>query len=122
MKILIKLSLLTMAFVSNAAQKDVCETKRDIFIDNSQTKVWQTTICPSQPLGFHTHQTSRVVTAKDDVKLLVKYQSGKQHVIDLKAGVPIFLSQEQGMEPHQDVNLSGKPIKVTVVELKNSPQ
>lgn len=103
---------------ANAAQTNICETSRKIFIDNPHTKVWQTTICPNKPLAYHSHQTARVVTAEKNVTLLVKYKSGKQTTIVLKANTPRFLSKEQGLEPHQDVNLSGKPIKVIVVELK----
>ena len=102
-----------------AAQSSVCETKRKIFIDNPQTKVWQTIICPNQPLEYHMHRNARVVTATNSVTLLVKYKSGKQQTIKLKANTPTFLSKKQGLELHQDVNLSEKPIKVTVVELKN---
>lgn len=118
MKKVLFLFLVASHFFANAAQTNRCETKRKVFIDNPQTKVWQTTICPNQPLAYHTHQTARVVTSEKDVTLLVKYKSGMKKTIALKANTPTFLSEKQGLEPHQDVNLSGKPIKVTVVELK----
>lgn len=103
----------------NTAQANKCETKRTVFIENPQTKVWQTIICPNQPLAYHTHQTARVIIAETNATLLVKYKSGEQKTLVLKAHIPRFLSQKQGFELHQDVNLSGTPIKVTVVELKN---
>lgn len=103
----------------HATQTIPCETMRTIFIDNPQTKVWQTIICPNQPLAYHSHSTARVVTAQKDASLLVRYKSGKEKTVVLKANTPVFLSKEQGLEPHQDVNVSGAPIKVTVVELKS---
>lgn len=111
--------LVALCFFANATQTKICETKRKVLIDNSQTKVWQTMLCPNQPLAYHTHQTARVIMAEKNVSLLVKYKSGKQNTIMLKANTPVFLSKNQGLEPHQDVNLSGAPIKVTVVELQN---
>jgi hypothetical protein len=119
MKKFLLLFLVASCSLVNTAQASKCETKREVFIDNPQTKVWQTTICPNQPLAYHTHQTARVVIAEKNVKLLVKYKSGEQKTIVLQANTPNFLSKKQGFEPHQDVNLSGMPIKVTVVELKN---
>lgn len=119
MKKCVLLFLVATYTFAHAAQTNFCETKREVFIDNPQTKVWETTICPNQPLAYHSHRTARVVIAEKNATLLVKYQSGKQKTIVLKANTPTFLSKEQGLEPHQDVNLSGMPIKVTVVELKN---
>jgi hypothetical protein len=119
MKNFLLLFLVASYSFANTAQTNSCETKRKVFIDNPQTKVWQTTICPNQPLAYHTHKTARVVTAEKNVMLLVKYKSGTQKTIVLKANTPIFLSKKQGFESHQDVNLSGIPIKVTVVELKS---
>ncbi|AUH71360.1 hypothetical protein [Legionella sainthelensi] len=119
MKKILLLFLVASYSFANTAQTNKCETKRKVFIDNAQTKVWQTTICPNQSLAYHTHQTARVVTAEKNVTLLVKYKSGEQRTIVLKANTPKFLSKKQGLEPHQDVNLSGTAIKLTVVELKN---
>lgn len=119
MKKFLLLFFIALFSFANATQANKCETKRKVFIDTTETKVWQTTICPNQPLAYHTHQTARVVIAEKNVTLLVKYKSGKQKIIKLKANIPSLLSKEQGLEPHQDVNLSGRPIKVTVVDLKN---
>jgi hypothetical protein len=119
MKKVLFLFLFASNCLANAAQTNLCETKRKVFIDNPQTKVWQTTICPNKPLAYHTHDTARVVTAEKDVTLLVRYKSGVKKTIVLKANTPKFLNRKQGIEPHQDVNLSEKPVIVTVVELKN---
>jgi hypothetical protein len=117
-KFLLLLLVVSYSF-ANTTQTNKCETKREVLIDNPQTKVWQTTICPNQPLAYHTHQTARVVIAEKNVTFLVKYLSGEQKTIVLQANTPHFLSKKQGIEPHQDVNISGTPIKVTIVELKN---
>lgn len=95
-----------------------CETKREIFIENSETKVWRTTICPNQKLPFHTHQFARVLIPEETSALKVIYKSGKENIVLLKKGTPILLDKSQGSSPHQDVNISKFPIHVTVVELK----
>lgn len=95
-----------------------CETKREVFIENAETKVWRTTICPNQVLPFHTHQFARVLIPEETGALKVIYQSGKNDIILLKKRTPILLDKAQGSSPHQDVNMGQYPIHVTVVELK----
>lgn len=95
-----------------------CETKRQVFIDNAETKVWRTTICPQQKLPFHTHQFARVVIPEETGTLKVIYQSGEESFIHLKKHMPILLDKAQGSAPHQDVNISKIPIHVMVIELK----
>jgi len=97
---------------------NACETKRKVFIDNQETKVWETVVCPNQRLPFHTHQHARVVIPNQTGTLKVIYRSGKETFIHLKKQTPILLSKSQGREAHQDVNIGKQPIHVTVIELK----
>ena len=112
----IRAILCLMVFVTAATQ--ACETKRHVFLENAETKVWKTTICPQQKLPFHTHQFARVVIPEETGTLKVIYQSGEERLIHLKKQTPILLDKVQGISPHQDVNISKYPIHVTVVELK----
>lgn len=95
-----------------------CETKRDIYIENPQTKVWISTICPNQRLAFHSHQNPRVVISAEDGVLLVHYKSGKQETLQLHKNQPMYLDKQQGLALHQDINMGKEPLHVTVIELK----
>ncbi|MDX1836001.1 hypothetical protein DIZ81_13095 [Legionella taurinensis] len=94
-----------------------CDTKRDLLLDNSETKVWRSTICPNQQLPFHTHEHARVAIPAEDGTLKVIYQSGKTEVIQLKKNQPIFLDKAQGKEAHQDLNTTQNILHITVIEL-----
>ena len=95
-----------------------CKTDRTVFLDNSDTKVWQTVICPNEKLPMHRHDFARVVIPKSSGTLKVSYKNGQSNEVVLTKGVPEYLSKEQGMQLHQDVNVSNEPIKVIVVEIK----
>ncbi|STX29284.1 Uncharacterised protein [Legionella beliardensis] len=95
-----------------------CETKREILIENKVTKVWKTTLCPEQKLPLHAHEFARIVIPDENGQMKVIYQTGKEETITLKKGKPVFLSVEQGRNAHQDLNISKKPLHVTVVELR----
>lgn len=95
-----------------------CETKRQVYIENAETKVWQTTICPNQKLPFHVHEHARVVIPEENGTLKIIYQSGKTKFLHLKKQVPMLLDKAQGSHLHQDVNIGQHPIHVTVVELR----
>ena len=97
-----------------------CETQRELFIENTSTKVWRTTICPHQKLPFHNHQFARVVIPEESGKLKVIYKSGHSYIMNLKKDQPTFLSLAQGKELHQDLNIGLLPLHVMVVELKTN--
>lgn len=109
---------LCILLLSSTVFAGVCETKRQVFIDNAEAKVWKTTICPNQTLPYHKHEYARVVIPEEDGVLKVIYQSGKESTVYLKKQVPIFLDKSQGSRLHQDVNLGKQPVHVTVIELR----
>lgn len=114
-KITVLILLLSSQFVSAAA----CETKRHVMIENSETKVWTSTICPQQKLDFHTHHYARVLIPAEDGVLQVIYQSGRTKTIKLHKEQALFLDKLQGKESHQDVNIGDKPLHLTLIELRN---
>lgn len=115
-----RLIILFFLLASQAVLADNCETKRQQFIENEDTKVWQSTICPNQLLPFHSHQHARVAISDKDGLLKVTYQSGKEAFIKLKKQIPVFLSQEQGKEAHQERNTGKETLNIIVIELKKS--
>lgn len=92
---------------------------REVFIDNADTKVWKTTLCPRARLPFHAHQYARVVISNETATLKAIYKSGKETKIELKQQIPTFLSLAQGQELHEDENLSNQTLHLTVIELKH---
>lgn len=116
---MLKFIYVCLLLTSQLTFAETCTTKREFFIENAATKVWKTTICPNQKLDFHVHQYAKVVIPEEDGRLKVIYKSGKEAIITLKKQIPIFLSLEQGLEPHQDENLGKDALHVTVIELKN---
>lgn len=104
---------------SQLALAQPCETKRELFIENTATKVWRSTICPQERLPFHTHDYARVILPEDSGNLKVTYASGREIIIHLEKQVPLFLSKAQGQESHQDLNTGETALHVIVVELKD---
>ena len=116
---MVKFIIAALSLLSQLAFAQECMTKRELFIENPSTRVWKTTLCPNQKLGFHVHHYSRVVIPEETGSLKVIYQSGKEEIIHLKKQIPLYLSVAQGKELHQDENLDKEPLHVTVIELKN---
>lgn len=115
---MLRLLILLFIFTSNLLFAATCETKREIFIENSTTRVWKTTICPKHRLPFHSHQFARVIISDNDGALQVIYRSGKKEILKLEKETPLFLSVKQGREPHQDVNIGKKPLQLTLIEFR----
>ncbi|KTD46640.1 hypothetical protein Lrub_1562 [Legionella rubrilucens] len=111
------LTCILLILGSAAAFAAPCDTKRDLLLDNSETKVWRSTLCPNQQLPYHTHEHARVAIPAENGMLKVIYQSGKTEVIQLRKNQPIFLDKAQGKEAHQDVNITQKILHITVIEL-----
>lgn len=115
-----KMIVLMWVLTSQILFAAICETKREIFIENATTRVWKTTICPNHRLPFHSHEFARVLIPEGNGLLKVIYRSGKKNIIKLEKKTPIFLSYAQGKESHQDVNIGKNPIVVTVIEFRKS--
>jgi hypothetical protein len=114
-----KLAGFLFVLINAAAFAAPCETRRDILLENSETKVWRSTICPNQRLPFHTHEHARVAIPAENGTLKVIYQSGKTEIIEFKKNQPVFLNKAQGKMPHQDVNTEKNRLHIKVIEFSN---
>ncbi|ULH10791.1 hypothetical protein MF265_23230 [Serratia marcescens] len=101
----------------HSALSFACTNGHSTLIENETVKVSSSTICPNQPLPFHTHQHPRVVIPEGNGRLIARYKDRPDRIIDLKAGVPVFLDMGEGIYPHQDINDGNDVIKVTVIEM-----
>jgi beta-alanine degradation protein BauB len=85
--------------------------------ENDAVKVWRTIIEPGTPLPLHHHDHPRVLVALSPGTLKIVEQSGATQTIELKVGEAYWLPAMPAGALHQDVNASGQPIEVMVVEL-----
>ena len=115
--------LLSIGLFSAPAQTPVQQapaatTHRVTQFENDAVKVWRTTIQPGTPLPLHHHDHPRVLVALSPGTLKLIEQSGETQTIVLKAGEAYWLPAMAAGTLHQDVNASGQPIEVMVVELE----
>lgn len=88
--------------------------------ENAEVNVWKSTVMPNAPLTMHTHEHPRVIIALTGGTMKIVYESGAPETHKWETGKAYWLSTEEGQKRHADVNESGKPIEVMVVELKNA--
>ena len=101
-----------------SANKQTCTTHRKQFINNDKVRVWSTVICPNSHLKFHTHKFPRILISSGDGTIKVLYKNKKSLLVHVKKNKPIWLSHKEGLAPHEDINLSNKPMRVIVVAVK----
>ncbi len=101
------------------AQQSDSETRRIPQFENEHVKVWKSIILPDQPLSMHRHEHSRALIALTDGVLDIVQDSGERETVHWKAGTAYWLTHDEPGTLHADVNNSGAPIEVIVVELKN---
>jgi hypothetical protein len=96
-------------------------TKRIPQFSNDKVSVWQTIIYPSskQILTMHRHDQDRIVVALTNGLLKITNDKGKIHFLKLEKDKAYYLPKDTIDELHNDQNMSGKAIKVLVIELKN---
>jgi hypothetical protein len=99
-----------------------CQTQRSAFFENENVKVWSTTLCQDDNLGFHLHKNPRVIIPDTNGTLGVLYKDEHLHplVIQLTKNTPVYLDKNEGISDHQDFNLGSQPLTLTVIELKKS--
>ena len=74
---------------------------------------------PNQPLTLHRHDHGRALIALVGGTLKVEDKDGKVlSTYDWKSGKAYWLDADPPGQMHADVNDTGKPIEVIVVELK----
>ena len=101
------------------AQQSDSETRRIPQFENQHVKVWKSIILPNQPLSMHRHEHSRALIALTDGDLDIVQDSGARETVHWEAGTAYWLTHDEPGTRHADVNNSGAPIEVIVVELKN---
>ena len=95
------------------------QTTREPQFENELGRAWKTTILPNQPLTLHRHEHARALIALTDVKLdVVDKDNKKLTSYDWKAGKAYWLEADPPGQMHADVNVTGKPVQVIVVEYK----
>ncbi len=115
----ILLAAASSAYAQTAAQPaPAANTHRVPQFENDAVKVWRTIIEPGTPLPFHHHDHPRVLVALSPGTLKIVEQSGVTQAIVLKVGEAYWLPAMPPGALHQDVNASGQPIEVMVVELE----
>jgi hypothetical protein len=113
------LAAIVLSFVAGAAMaRQEATTQRIPFFENSDVRVWKTTILPNQPLAMHRHENSRVIVALRGGKLNVVHQAGGTETYDWESGKAYWLTADAPGQLHADVNPGTEPIEVVVVELK----
>jgi quercetin dioxygenase-like cupin family protein len=103
-----------------AQQQAQSATRREPQFENANVRAWKSIIMPHQPLTLHRHEHGRALVALTDGQLKVVNKDGRTlETYDWKAGKAYWLDADPAGQMHADVNDTGKPIEVIVVELKN---
>jgi hypothetical protein len=94
-------------------------TRREPQFENEHMRVWKSIILPNQPLALHRHEYGRAIIALVGGQLSVVDDNGKElDTYDWETGKAYWLGPDPPGEMHADVNRSGHPIEVIVVELQ----
>ena len=112
------LCLLLCAAATARPQTASSETHRIPQFEKDSVKVWRTIIQPGAPLPLHHHDHPRVLVALTPGTLKIVEQNGETETLVLKVGEAYWLPAMPPGALHQDINASGQPIEVMVVELE----
>ena len=108
-----------MAAPEQAAQQTAATTRREPQFENEYVKSWKSIIMPNQPLSLHRHENGRALIALSGGPLDVVDKDGKViKTYNWEKGKAYWLDVDPPGEMHADVNKTGAPIEVIVVELK----
>jgi len=95
-------------------------TGREPQFENTEVKVWKSTVLPNNPLPFHRHEHPRVIIALTGGTMKILEDTGKSEIHEWQTGKAYWLPANASGTEHQDVNVSEKPIEVMVVELQDA--
>ncbi len=113
-------SFLAGAAALKAAQQAQAASRREPQFENEHLKVWKSIIMPGSPLTLHRHEHGRALIAlTDGVLKVVDERNTTVGTYDWKRGRAYWLAADPAGKLHADVNETGAPIEVIVVELKN---
>lgn len=95
------------------------KSHREPQFENSQLEAHYTLIMPHEPLTLHRHDHGRAIVALTDGVLKVEDKNGKvMQTYNWKKNHAYWLDKDPPGQTHADVNDTGKPIEVMVVELR----
>ena len=95
------------------------QTHRVFQFENEYVRVWKTVIMPNQPLKMHRHDCARVIVGLKGGTLTKIEETGEISDLRFDTGVAYWLTEDPPGTFHGDVNESGAPIEVMVIELKS---
>src|SRR6516165_8586335 len=94
-------------------------TQRIPQFENSQVKVWKSTIAPNAPLPLHRHDHGRVIIALQGGTMKIAEQTGSSETQVWETGKAYWLAANPPNTMHSDINVGNQPIEVVVVEVKD---
>lgn len=112
--------LLVPVLATSAQQSSSTGTRRIPQFENDEVRVWKSIIMPGQPLTMHRHDHPRAIIALAGGTLKIVEQSGESRTVTWETGKAYWLTSDPPGTLHADVNESGKPIEVMVVELQKA--
>lgn len=105
--------------VASTDQPATSVTRREPQVENEFVKSWKSIIMPNQPLKLHRHENGRVLIALTGGPLNVVDKDGKVlNTYNWERGKAYWLDADPPGQMHADVNETGAPIEVIVVELQ----
>lgn len=114
----LKLCFLVFAFSYLAADEVSQKTHRVFQFENEHVKVWKTVIAPDEPLNFHRHDCSRIVVTLRGGTLTRVEETGETSELVFENEKAYWLTEDPPETLHADINSSGEPIEVMVIEVK----
>ena len=113
------LMVAALAFAAGFAAAQVKKaTGREPQFDNEEVKVWKSVILPNDPLPLHRHEHPRVIVALHGGTMKILEETGQSELHRWQTGKAYWLPANPPGTRHQDVNVSGEPVEVMVVELQ----
>jgi beta-alanine degradation protein BauB len=104
--------------IALAMQQQAAATRREPQFENDHVRVWKSIILPNQPLSMHRHEHGRTIVALVGGTLKIVEAKGGSREVTWETGKAYWLDADPPGTRHADVNESGKPIEVIVVELR----
>jgi hypothetical protein len=112
-------SLVAVGAATAAYQAQQATTRREPQFENDQVRVWKSIIMPKQPLALHRHDHGRTIVALKGGQLKVVDKDGKTlDTYNWESGKAYWLGPDPPGRMHGDLNDTGQPIEVIVVEMR----
>lgn len=111
-------AILITASISSPQQTN--QSRKIPQFENADANVWESVVMPDAPLVMHTHEHPRVIVALTGGTMKIVFENGQSEIHKWETAKAYWLSREEGLKRHADVNIGDKPIDVVVVELKDA--